>query len=257
MCINDKEKCADLVIFQAGHCISFSFMLTKPWRTSYLSLLFSGTLHSLGYIFSFFLCLSLLFFLSYLLRPSQTTTLSSCISFGGGMVLVITSCTMLQTSVHSSSATLSTRSSPLNLSPPLYNHKQFECPNGFPVLWPPHVKSWLIGKDSDAGRDWGQEEKGMTEDEMAGWHNRLDGHEFEWTPGVGDGQGGLGCCDSWGRKESDTTERLNWTELNGFPYFLQIESEFYNKELMIWATVSSRSCFADSIGLLHLPLQRI
>ena len=84
MCINDKKKCADLVIFQAGHCISFSFMLTKPWRTSYLSLLFSGTLHSLGYIFSFFLCLSLLFFLSYLLRPSQTTTLSSCISFGGG-----------------------------------------------------------------------------------------------------------------------------------------------------------------------------
>ena len=83
-----------------------------------------------------------------------------------------------------------------------------------PILWPPHAKSWLIGKDPDAGRDWGQEEKGMTEDEMAGWHHWLDGHEFEWTPGVGDGQGGLACCDSWGRKESDTTERLNWTELN-------------------------------------------
>ena len=83
-----------------------------------------------------------------------------------------------------------------------------------PVLWPPHVKSWLIGKNSDAGRDWGQEEKGTIEDEMAGWHHRLDGREFEWTPGVGDGQGGLACCDSWGRKESDTTERLNWTELN-------------------------------------------
>ena len=82
-----------------------------------------------------------------------------------------------------------------------------------PILWPPHAKSWLIGKDSDAGRDWGQEEKGMTEDEMAGWHHRLDGLEFGWTPGVGDGQGGLVCCDSWGRKESDTTERLNWTEL--------------------------------------------
>ena len=82
-----------------------------------------------------------------------------------------------------------------------------------PVLWPPHAKSWLTGKDTDAGRDWGQEEKGMTEDEMAGWHHQLDGHEFEWTPGVGDGQGGLACCDSWGRKESDTTERLNWTEL--------------------------------------------
>ena len=83
-----------------------------------------------------------------------------------------------------------------------------------PILWPPHVKSWLIGKDSDAGRDWGQEEKGMTEDEMAAWHHRLHGHEFGWTPGVGDGQGGLACCNLWGRKESDTTEWLNWTELN-------------------------------------------
>ena len=81
-----------------------------------------------------------------------------------------------------------------------------------PVLWPPHAKSWLIGKDCDAERDWGQEEKGPAEDEMAGWHHRLDGHESEWTPGVGDGQGGLACCNSWGRKESDTTERLNWTE---------------------------------------------
>ena len=83
-----------------------------------------------------------------------------------------------------------------------------------PVVWPPHAKSWLIGKDSDTGRDWGQEEKGTTEDEMAGWHHWLDGCEFEWTPGVGDGQGGLACCDSWGQKESDTPERLNWTELN-------------------------------------------
>ena len=81
------------------------------------------------------------------------------------------------------------------------------------VLWPPHAKSWLIGKDFDAGRDWGQE-KGMTKDEMAGWHHWLDGRESEWTPGVGDGQGGLACCDSWGCKESDMTERLNWTELN-------------------------------------------
>ena len=78
-----------------------------------------------------------------------------------------------------------------------------------PVLWPPHAKSWLIGKDCDAGRDWGQEEKGTTEYEMAGWHHWLVGCESEWTPGVGDGQGGLACCDSWGRKESDTTERLN------------------------------------------------
>ena len=79
-----------------------------------------------------------------------------------------------------------------------------------PVLWPPHTKSWLIWKDSDAGRDWGQEEKGMTEDEMAGWHHQLYGHEFKWTPGVGDGQGGLPCSDSWGHKESDTTEWLHW-----------------------------------------------
>ena len=82
-----------------------------------------------------------------------------------------------------------------------------------PVLWPPHVKSCLIGKDSDAGRDWGQEEKGTTEDAMAGWHHGLDGCEFEWTPGFGDGQGSLACCDSWGRKESDTTGY--WTELKG------------------------------------------
>ena len=79
-----------------------------------------------------------------------------------------------------------------------------------PVFWPPHVKSWLTGKDSDAGRDWEQEEKVTPEDEMAGWHHWLDGLESEWTPGVGDGLGGLACCDSWGRKESDTTERLNW-----------------------------------------------
>ena len=70
-----------------------------------------------------------------------------------------------------------------------------------------------LWKDSDAGRDWGQEEKGMSEHEMAGWHHWLDGRESEWTPGVGDGQGGLARCNSWGRKELDTTERLNWNEL--------------------------------------------
>ena len=83
-----------------------------------------------------------------------------------------------------------------------------------PVLWPPQVNSWLIGKDSDAGRDCGQEEKGTTEDEIAGWHHRLYGHESEWTPGAGDGQGALVSCNSWGHKESDMTEWLNWTELN-------------------------------------------
>ena len=80
------------------------------------------------------------------------------------------------------------------------------------ILWLPDVKNWLIGKDSDAGRDWGQEEKRTTEDEMAGWHHWLDGRESGWTPGVGDGQGGLACYSPWGGKGSDTTERLNWTE---------------------------------------------
>ena len=83
-----------------------------------------------------------------------------------------------------------------------------------PVFWPPHAKSWLIGKDPDAGRDWEQEEKGTTEHEMAGWDHWLDGRESEWTPGVGDRQGGLECCDSWGHKVRHywATE-LNWTEL--------------------------------------------
>ena len=79
-----------------------------------------------------------------------------------------------------------------------------------PILWPPDAKSWLIWKDPDTGKDWGQEEKGMTEDEMVGWHHRLNAHGFGWTPGVGDGQGGLACCDSWGCKESHMTD---WTEL--------------------------------------------
>ena len=78
-----------------------------------------------------------------------------------------------------------------------------------PILWLPHGKSWLIWKDPDADRDWGQEEKGMTGDEMAGWLHWLDAPEFGWTPGVGDGQGGLSCCNSWGLEESDMTEWLN------------------------------------------------
>ena len=98
-----------------------------------------------------------------------------------------------------------------------------------PILWPPHAKSWLIGKDPNAGRDWVREEKGTTEDEMAGWHHQLNGHEFEWTPGVGDGQGGLACCNSWGHKESDTTERLNWPELNVLSLFF-----------LMWLRFSSR-----------------
>ena len=79
-------------------------------------------------------------------------------------------------------------------------------------LWPPDVKNWPIWKDPNAGKDWGQKEKGTIEDEMVGWHHWLNGHGFRWTPGVGDGQGGLACCGSWGHKESDKTEWLNWTE---------------------------------------------
>ena len=97
-----------------------------------------------------------------------------------------------------------------------------------PILWPPDVKSWRIWKDPDAGKDWGQKEKGTTEDEMIGWHHRLNGHGFGWTLGVGDGQGGLACCSSWGRKESDMTERLNWTDTasNPFRVFLKDYSVF-------------------------------
>ena len=79
-----------------------------------------------------------------------------------------------------------------------------------PIFWPSDVKSWLTGKDPDAGKDWRWEEKGTTEDEMAEWHHWLDGRESEWTLGAGDGQGGLTCCGSWGRRESDMTEQLNW-----------------------------------------------
>ena len=92
-----------------------------------------------------------------------------------------------------------------------------------PILRAPHEKSWLSGKDPNAGKDWGQK-KGMTEDGMVGWHHRLNGHGFGWTPGVGDGQGGLECCDSWGRKKLDTTERLNWTEIAYLGTVFQVPS---------------------------------
>ena len=114
-----------------------------------------------------------------------------------------------------------------------------------PVHWPPHAKSWLIGKDSDAGRDWGQEEKGMTE---ARWHHQLDGREFEWTPGVGDGQEDLACYNSWGCKES--TRLSNWTELNWtYDYFCtkmaelssceRLDGPIESKILTVWFFVES------------------
>ena len=115
-----------------------------------------------------------------------------------------------------------------------------------PVLWPPHAKSWLIWKDPDAGEDWGQEEKGTTENEMVEWHHWLNGHEFGWTPGVGEGQRGLGCCSPWGCKESDMTEWLNWTELNLlFPWIASLHpcrnprrSLFYRQENWDWESQS-------------------
>ena len=90
--------------------------------------------------------------------------------------------------------------------------RAYLIPSMASMLWPPHAKSWLIWKDPDAGQDWRWEKKGTTEDEMVEWHCRLNGHEFEPIPGVGDGQGGLACCSPWGHKESDMTEQLNWNE---------------------------------------------
>ena len=93
-----------------------------------------------------------------------------------------------------------------------------------PILWPPDVKSWLIWEDPDAGKGWRQEEKRTTEDEMAGWHHRLNGHGLGWTLAVYHGQGGLACCGSWGCKESDTTD---WTELNwGYLYYFPRGNSF-------------------------------
>ena len=94
-----------------------------------------------------------------------------------------------------------------------------------PIIWPPDLQSWIIWTDPDAGKDWGQEEKGTTEDEVE-WHHRLNEHEFGWTPGVGDGQGGLACCDSWGRRVGYdwATEQLNWTGEQIGPVFISLLS---------------------------------
>ena len=113
-----------------------------------------------------------------------------------------------------------------------------------PILWPPDVKSWLIWKDPGARKDWGQEEKGTTENEMAGWHHRLDGHGFGWTLGVGDGQGGLACCGSWGHKESDRTERLNWTEIQS-----QISPLIWGPQFSLDIIKSTHSLFLSFLGL--------
>ena len=123
-----------------------------------------------------------------------------------------------------------------------------------PILWLPHVKCWLIGKDPDAGWDWGQEEKGTTEDEMAGWHHQLDGCEFEWTPGVGDGQGGLACCDSWGRKESHTTERLIWSDNYSHRAVHHIPMTYLFGTHLYW--VINFNCFISYLTEFHLIVQK-
>ena len=106
--------------------------------------------------------------------------------------------------------TLSYTSTTVNKMTPEKKKKNCQVLAASPILWPPDAKNWLIVKDPDPGKDWRQEEKGTTEDEMVGWHHRRDGHELEQAPGTGDGQGGLACCGQWGRKKLDTTERLNW-----------------------------------------------
>ena len=121
-----------------------------------------------------------------------------------------------------------------------------------PILWSPDVKSWLIWKDPDAGKDWGQEEKGTAEDEMVGWHHQLEGHGFWWSPGVGDGQGGPVCCSSWGHGESDTTERLNWTESTVLSaiWMVNMQRERGSQNHMILLNIS---CVC-SVAQLCLPL---
>ena len=95
-----------------------------------------------------------------------------------------------------------------------------------PIVWPRDTKNWLTGKDLDAEKDWRQEEKGTTEDEMVGWHHQLSGQELEQAPGIGEGQGSLVCCSPWGRKESYTTEQLNWTEV----YFCILYFVYWGKK---------------------------
>ena len=106
-----------------------------------------------------------------------------------------------------------------------------------PILWPPDAKNWLIGKDPDAGKDWRREGKGMTEDEIVGWHHRQDGHESEYALGVGDGQGNLVCWSPEGRRESDTTEWLNCTE-----------------SLIMWHFVGFKISFLNSLDILHISV---
>ena len=122
----------------------------------------------------------------------------------------------------------------------------FDAEAETPMLWPPDAKNWLVCKDHDAGKDWRQEEKGTTENEMVGWHQRRDGHVFEWTLGVAEGQGGLACCSPWGCKESDMTERLNWTDP-----LISAASIFRNAYFLSWVSqvMSNNTWSSDLSGL--------
>ena len=122
------------------------------------------------------------------------------------------------------------------------------------ILWPPDKKSWLIWKDPNAGKDWGQEEKGTIEDETAGWHHWLNGHEFEWTLEVGDGQGGLACSSSWGCKESDMTEQLNWTELKACTLFWGVGEVLSEIRVTFSSQISSFRFCGTKIHKIHLSL---
>ena len=120
-----------------------------------------------------------------------------------------------------------------------------------PILWPHDAKNWLIGKDPDAGKDWGQEEKGSTEDEMVGWHHWLNGCEFEQAPGVGDGQGSLGSCSSWGHKESDVAERPNWhfspIVFQSFSLYLFILKWSCEYDHNRWCAAHVKSCWTVTV----------
>ena len=132
-----------------------------------------------------------------------------------------------------------------------------------PILWPPDAKNWLIGKDPDSGKDWRQEEMGMTEDEMVGWHHQLDGHEVGQALGVGDGQGSLACCSPWSHKELDTPEWLNWTEYSFFFSFIFISWRLINLQYcsgfchtLTWIS-HGFTCVPHPHPPSHLPLHPI
>ena len=126
-----------------------------------------------------------------------------------------------------------------------------------PILWLSDVKNWPVGKVPDIGKDWRQEEKGMTEDEMVGWHRRLNGHEFEKTPGVGNRQGGLTCCSPWGCEVSDMTERLNWTDFDKIVKWLSLEFIKPYKAWVLGDLVYTYSNKANgNLILIHITRQK-